>query len=248
MSVSFGVSSRLSGKAVEVGRVKALWRYPVKSMGAESLSQAEVSWHGVAGDRRWAFVRDGMVRSGFPWLTIRERADLSHYLPSFLEPTEPDASPTLVRTPRGQQFDVVDAALAADLGGGVRAIKCNRGIFDTFPLALLSTQTLASLGAVVHNTLDPMRFRPNILIEASGAAAFPEDAWVGAVLRIGGAEIRADKRDQRCVVVNIDPRTSERDSAILRAIGRERQACLGIYGSTVAPGTVAVGDPVLLFA
>jgi uncharacterized protein len=53
--------------------VVGLWRYPVKSMAGEALVAAEVSWHGLAGDRRWAFVRDGVVRSGFPWLTLRER-------------------------------------------------------------------------------------------------------------------------------------------------------------------------------
>ena len=30
-----------------VGRVAALWRYPVKSMGAEALDEVEVSWHGA---------------------------------------------------------------------------------------------------------------------------------------------------------------------------------------------------------
>jgi len=29
-----------------------------------------------------------------------------------------------------------------------------------------------------------------------------------------------------------------------QTIGRERQACLGVYGTTVTPGRVAVGDPV----
>src|SRR5213076_2938564 len=29
-----------------VGRVASLWRYPVKSMAAEELDGAEVSWHG----------------------------------------------------------------------------------------------------------------------------------------------------------------------------------------------------------
>jgi uncharacterized protein YcbX len=223
-----------------------LWRYPVKSMGAESLPSVELSWHGFVGDRRWAFVRDGMVRSGFPWLTLRERPELSHYLPSFLEPGRPNASPTLVRTPSGQEFDVADPALAVNVGGGVRAIKCDRGLFDTLPVALLSTQAIASLATVVGTTLDAMRFRPNILIDATGDATFPEDAWVGSVLRIGGAWIRADKRDQRCVVVNIDPTTTERNPTVLRAIGREREACLGVYGSTVAPGVIAVGDPVVL--
>jgi uncharacterized protein len=248
MSALLRVSSTLSRRGVEVGRVKALWRYPVKSMGAESLSKVEVSWQGLAGDRRWAFVREGMVRSGFPWLTIRERSDLSHFLPSFLEPDRPDVSRTVVRTPSGQEFDVVDPALAVDLGSGSRAIKCDRGVFDTLPLALLSTQTIASLGAIVHSTLDPLRFRPNLLIDAVGGAPFPEDAWVGSILRVGAAWIRADKRDQRCVVVTVDPTTGERNPTILRAIARERQACLGIYASTVAPGAVSLGDPVVLFA
>jgi uncharacterized protein YcbX len=78
--------------------VAALWRYPVKSMGAEALDEVEVSWHGVAGDRRWAFIRDGQVRSGFPWLTMRQRPDHGLYRPSFLEPARPDASRTVVRT------------------------------------------------------------------------------------------------------------------------------------------------------
>ena len=41
----------------EVGRVAAVWRYPVKSMASDPVPSVEVSWHGVAGDRRWAFVR-----------------------------------------------------------------------------------------------------------------------------------------------------------------------------------------------
>jgi len=61
-----------------VGRVVGLWRYPVKSLAAEPLSEVDVSWHGLAGDRRWAFVRDGVPQSGFPWLTLRERGNMSH--------------------------------------------------------------------------------------------------------------------------------------------------------------------------
>ena len=72
-------------------------------MAAEELAGAEVSWHGLAGDRRWAFIRDGQVRSGFPWLTIRERPQMARYRPRFAEPDRPDASLTLVRTPLGER-------------------------------------------------------------------------------------------------------------------------------------------------
>jgi uncharacterized protein YcbX len=234
----------MSGRVV--GQVAALWRYPVKSMGAEALNQADVSWQGLAGDRRWAFIRPDRVHSDFPWLTMRERPDMVHYRPSFVDPDRPDASPTVVRTPTGDQFDVADPALAAELDDAIRVIKQNRGVFDTMPLALLTTQTVAALGALVGDELDVQRFRPNLLIDAPGDAEFPEDAWVGSVLRVGELRMRVDKRDQRCVMVNIDPTTTERDPAILRAIARERQACLGVYGSIVQPGRVAVGDPVLI--
>ncbi len=229
-----------------VGRVRALWRYPVKSMGAEPLDGADVSWNGLAGDRRWAFIREGMVRSGFPWLTIREMPEMGLYRPRFAEPDRPDGSQTLVRTPSGADLDVADPALAAELGHGARVIKQDRGVFDTLPLSLITTETLASLGTVLRFPLDVRRFRPNLLVEAPDGGPFPEDAWVGAVLRIGGVRLRVDKRDQRCVMVNVDPATSRRDPAVLRAIARHRDACLGVYGSTVQPGRITLGDEVVL--
>ena len=231
-----------------VGRVVGLWRYPVKSMRAEALAEAEVSWHGFAGDRRWAFIRDGVVQSGFPWLTLRERGDLNHYRPSFVDPTRPDKSATVVHTPSGAVLDVADPALAAELGSGVRVIKQDRGVFDTFPLSLITTQTIARLGEMVDARLEVERFRPNLLVEAADGAAFAEDAWVGSVLRIGGLRMRVDKRDGRCAVITIDPATTERNPAILRAVAQDRQGCLGVYGTTVAPGSMAVGDPVLIDA
>jgi uncharacterized protein len=231
-----------------VGSVAALWRYPVKSMAGEALEHAEVSWQGVPGDRRWAFIRKGMVASGFPWLTIRERADLWRYRPSFVEPDQPDKSRTIVVTPGGAELDVDAPELAAELGDGVGVIRNARGFFDTLPLSVLTTQSVAALSSLVGTDLDARRFRPNLLIDGASAEPFLEDAWVGRVLGIGGLRVRIDKRDQRCVMVNVDPVTTRRSPEVLRAIAREREACLGVYGSTVQPGRVAVGDPVTIEA
>ena len=134
--------------------------------------------------------------------------------------------------------------LAAELGPGVRVIKQERGVFDAFPLSLISTRTVADLGETVGDDLDPMRFRPNLVVEPIDDTPFPEDAWVGSVLRVGDMRMRVDKRDQRCIMINVDPQTTERNPAVLRALGGDRQACLGVYGSTVTPGRVAVGDAV----
>jgi uncharacterized protein YcbX len=231
---------------VIVGTVEELWRYPVKSMAGERLQEAEISWHGLAGDRRWAFVRDGLERSHFPWLTIRERPEMAHFVPSLTDPAQPDACSALVRTPEGEEIDVADPALLERLGGGVRVMKQNRGIPDIAPLSLMTTATIAGIGALVDRTLDVRRFRPNLLVRPAGEEPFPEDGWVGATLRIGEARMRVDQRDRRCVMINVDPDTAERDARVLRAAAQQRESCLGVYGTTVTPGRIAVGDDVVL--
>jgi uncharacterized protein YcbX len=229
-----------------VGRVAGLWRYPVKSMAAESLEQVEVSWHGLAGDRRWAFVRPGLERSGFPWLTIRERPEMRDYRPRFRAPELPDSSPTVVRAPTGEELDVVDPALASRLGDGVRVIKQDVGVFDTMPVSLITRRSVSDLEALTGTELDVQRFRPNLLIDCFEDHPFPEERWVGSTLGVGGALLRVNLRDRRCVVITVDPGTGGRDPEVLRALARAREACLGAYCSTVAPGRIAVGDLVAL--
>jgi uncharacterized protein len=201
-----------------VGTVAAIWRYPVKSMAGEPLDAVDVSWHGLEGDRRWAFVRDDVPRSGFPWLTIRERPELVLYRPRIV-----DATHTLVRTPAGEELDVLDLPLG-------RPIKLDRGAFDSAPLSLITTRSAGGY--------DVRRFRPNLVIESDAA----EEDWVGAELEVGGIVLRVDRPDPRCVIVNVDPDTGERDPSVLKAVA----PCIGAYGSTVRPGRVAVGDPVLV--
>ena len=232
----------MSGRVI--GRVARLFRYPVKSMSAEPLDSVDVDWKGFAGDRRWAFVRGDLVRSGFPWLTIRENPSMWHYQPSFVEPDKPDTSVTMVRTPSGRELDVVDPSLADELGHNARVIKMDRGVFDAFPLSLLTTQSVASLSASVGEDLDMRRFRPNLYIESTDGGDAPENSWIGEVLEIGEMQMRIDKRDKRCVVINVDPVTTVRDAAILRAVAQERDTRFGVYGSPVRPGKVKVGDTV----
>jgi uncharacterized protein YcbX len=238
------------GVGAEVGRVVALWRYPVKSMAGDAVGNADVSWHGVPGDRRWAFIRGRGVHSGFPWLTIREHPDMVLYRPRFVDPERPDASPVVVTTPAGVELEVTDPALAAELGGDsegdVRALKLDRGTFDALPLSLITAQAVDGLQVLAGRPLGVERFRPNLVIDAPGPDARPEDGWIGCTLRIGDALIRVDARDQRCVVVNVDPTTASRDPVVFSTIVRQCRARLGVYGTTTRPGRVAVGDPVVV--
>ncbi|MCB1044587.1 MAG: MOSC domain-containing protein [Acidobacteria bacterium] len=215
-------------------------------MAAEPLDQVDVSWFGLAGDRRWAFLRDRVMGSGFPWLTIREVGPMQHYRPKLKDPGKPDGCQIVVQTPGGRVLAVDDPELAAELGPGVCAIKQNRGVFDTFPLSLITTQTISSLSTQVGFDLHVQRFRPNFLVQVDGNEAYPEDAWLGRVLRIGSMRFRVDKRDGRCVVITVDPETSQRQNTILRTVAQERQGCLGVYGTPVEPGMVSLYDRVFL--
>ncbi|MCB1635474.1 MAG: MOSC domain-containing protein [Xanthomonadales bacterium] len=230
-------------RSTVLGRVVGLWRYPVKSMAGEPLSSVEVGWHGLVGDRRWAFIRDGMTMSGFPWLTLRECPAMAHYHPRLLDLSQPNRSATTVRTPSGDSLDVADPALAAQLWpDGARLLRQDRGIFDTFPLSLISTRTIASLARDVGRELEVMRFRPNLLIETDNEADYPEVEWVGRTLQLGELQLRVDQRDGRCVIITQDPDTGERDTRVLRQVRDRQQGCLGVYASTVRPGSVQLGD------
>ena len=229
-----------------VGRLVSLWRYPVKSMAAQALKQCDVSWHGLVGDRRWAFIRPGVERSGFPWLTIREKNDLWRYEPRFVDPSAPATSEMRVGTPTGGDYDVLDPALAAELGDGVRLIKQSVGVFDTFPLSLISLQSVTAIGAASGVPVTALRFRPNLVVETTSPTPFLEETWVGAAVRIGGVRMHVAKRDGRCVMVNVDPETTGVDPRVLKTIAQHRDAKLGVYGSVIQQGAVRVGDEVIL--
>ncbi|GAA3634493.1 hypothetical protein GCM10022223_61010 [Kineosporia mesophila] len=99
-----------------VGRVAAIFRYPVKSMAAEPLESADVSQHGLSGNRRWAFVRPGLEENGFPWLTLRRRNGLNSYRPRWSDPARPDQSGGLVHTPADTELEITSPELADELG------------------------------------------------------------------------------------------------------------------------------------
>ena len=186
----------------DVGRIAQLYRYPVKSMAGESLDAVDVSWHGVAGDRRWAFVRPDHQAHGFPWQTIREEPRMCLFSARLRDPDRPEASTVDVRTPDGTELTVTDPLLPDLIGSGLRLMRLNRGTFDTLPMSLITTATVDALCQGIVAEADSRRFRPNLVIEAD--EPFAEDAWVGGTLQIGTAVLRVDKRDSRCAVITVD--------------------------------------------
>jgi MOSC domain-containing protein len=225
------------------GTVAAIYRYPVKAMAGEPLREAELGWHGVPGDRRYAFVQSEHT-GDFPWLTIRELPAMPLSRPAAA--ADPEQPPT-VRTPTGDDLPIGDPRLAGELSAASRRRihlhRDHRGTFDSSPVSVISVQAVAALSELVGRPLDPVRFRPNLVIDAPGYE-FPEEACLGRSLTVGAATVRLDRRDERCMVINFDHRTAERNPAVLRAVAQHREVCIGVYGTVETPGLVRVGDPV----
>ncbi len=236
----------------EVGIIKNIFRYPVKSMAGESLESCSLGWHGLEGDRRFAFRR--MEDSGgFPWLTAGRLPALLRYQPFWVENVE-ESKPVLhIRTPDGKELEASSEALRAEIaeayGKDVQLMQFNHGIFDEASVSLISLGTIYSLGIECGKSLDIRRFRPNLLIESLTAEPFAEDQWVGQVLQFGsseGPEISITLRDLRCAMINMDPDTAEIDPVILKSVARVNEVCAGVYATVTKTGTVSVGQKLFL--
>lgn len=233
-----------------LGTVKTIHRYPVKSMGGESLASATVRWPGIDGDRQYAFYRvtDG---SRFPWLTGREVPELVTFRAWYLEPENPRHSPVQVSTPE-RAYNVRDPALRERIGQfareEVRLLQVGRGTFNSMPVSVISTATATSLGKHFGRSIDMRRFRANIVVETPNGQAARETEWVGGTLIFGdtttGPRLRANVAIDRCAMITIDPETGLRDPALLRGVVEDFNNQIGVRCATEAIGTIAVGDPV----
>ena len=236
----------------EIGVVTGLYRYPVKSMGGQSIHESRLYWHGLDGDRRYAFVQS-QNRSGFPWLTARDLPQLVQYLPRFERP-DPTNSPIQVETPNGRFLpltsDELHQELQAAFGKPIHLMKIGRGAYDSQVVSLVSQATLDKVGQLAGQPVTVERFRQNILIETVNGYPFAEEEWLDGVLTFGDGpnppRLRLNRPIKRCVMVNVDPKTAVTSPAILKTIAQQRDNCLGLYGSPEQPGPIQVGDVVRL--
>lgn len=235
----------------DVARVVALYRYPVKSMCGDEVTRARLYWHGLEGDRRFAFVR-GDDRSGFPWLTARQIPALVRYVPAFVEPDRPRESAVTVRTPAGivwpvESDDLLDElSMAYRSAGHISLMQLSRGAVDAANVSLISTASVAAIGILAGLAIEARRFRPNIVVETLDGEPFGEERWVGRPIVFGdrpdAPRLHPHRKDVRCMMVNLNPETGRQDPMVLRTVVRARKRCAGVYGSVLDIGEIRVGD------
>jgi uncharacterized protein YcbX len=276
--------------------IRALHRYPVKSMAGESLAATTLGLAGIPGDRAWA-VRDaaqGRIRGAKRYAILMACA--ARYADP---PTATGSSPAEITFPDGTRHGTgstsIAAALSALVGEPValsplvpaeqldayrHGAPDNPDIeaelrrvfartpdeplpdlsafprelmeyqsppgthFDAFPLLLVSTSALAALASAQPEcNFDVRRFRPNVVLEID-EAGFPEDAWAGKTIRLGGATLRVEMPCPRCIMTTHPFADLPKDPRIMRTLVRENGGNLGVYASVITPGEIRVGDEV----
>ncbi len=252
-----------------IGTVQALWRYPVKSLRGESLTEARVTEHGIEGDRVWA-LRE-LERGGI--MSARVWAGLLQWSASREDSAGNDAG-VRIQLPDGRMIVVSDPATPAILseliGRRIEPAKVrrerlsereleavmrgevyppSRDFFDEDVIHIIATGTLTHLRTLkADSDFDPRRFRANILVDTGDEAdGFVEDRWLGGVLEIGeSAKINWMRPAIRCVMTTHPQPDLPRDTAILRTAAQYHDAYVGVFASVAETGRVRVGDPVVL--
>lgn len=118
---------------------------------------------------------------------------------------------------------------------------------DAAPLLLTTEASLTQLNAWTDpavEPLDPVRFRPNIIID--GDEPFAEEGWTGVT--IDGLRFRVTMICGRCAMPTIDPSTLHRSKEPIRTLAahraRENKTWFGIRLTPLDTGRIAVGSTV----
>jgi uncharacterized protein YcbX len=245
--------------------VAALYRYPVKGFSPEPLDRAEIPAGGTMPfDRAYAIENgpsgfDPAAPAYFPkayFLMLVKNERIAEFLTRF-----DDASGIFsisrngallaeasLRTAEGRAS--IEAWIAEnfsrELRGAPKILTAPGHSFSDVSAKVLHLVNMASVRSLEEKfgrPVDPLRFRPNVVID--GAPAFSEFDWMEKEIQLPGLTLVGQKRTGRCAATNVDPKTGQRDMQIPRSLEAEYgHEDFGIYLAVKTSGTISVGDEV----
>jgi len=249
-----------------MARLESIYRYPVKGLSPENLTQAYLAVGSYfPGDRLFA-IENGP--SGF------DSADPVHqpktkYLMlmrderlATLRTRYEDASSTLFIEHEGRNAVRADLATAEgrlaveaffrrfmphDLQGPPKLLAAPSGYRFTDSrsgfVSIINLASLAELETVIGRPIHPLRFRGNLYVR--GWPAWSEFDLVGREFTVGGVRLKGIKRIGRCAATNVDPDTGIRDLAIPNTLMQNfNHMDCGIYAQVIDGGEIRPGDTV----
>lgn len=246
------------------GTIVGIYRYPVKGLSPEPMSRADlVPGQTLAHDRCWA-IENGpgrfnpdepqhLPKINFLMLMRDERL-------ATLQSTFDAASQTLTILRAGKQVargqlvsklgrQLIEQFLAAymkdSLRGPPKLVSAPGHSFSDVAAKCLHIINLASLRELeraMKRPLDPLRFRPNVIVD--GLEPWAEFQLIGQTVAAGATQLKVVKRTERCAATNVEPDTGVRDTAIPAALMRSwGHTDFGVYASVVTAGAIAIGEP-----
>jgi hypothetical protein len=246
-------------------RIASLYRYPVKGLSPERLTQAALeAQRYFPGDRLFA------VENG----------------PSGFDPATPEHKPKIVYlmlmrnealARLATRYDDASGDFVID-HGGAEVLRANvataegRGLVSAFfegfmpdelrgkprwlaaPdsyrftdsrsgfVSIINLASVADLESRIGAPVDPLRFRGNIMVE--GIAPWAEFDLVGREIEgPSSLRLKVTKRIERCAATNVDPQTGIRDLQVPKALmSHYGHVDCGIYCEIVAGGSIAEGE------
>ena len=258
-----------------IGTVESLWRYPIKSMSGEAMTEAFMGFSGFYGDRCFAF-KNSSARKGVPYLIATVQQQMLRYRPQFRYAERAAKPPNLIEamsiapgitpanaepndlsldvvTPSGAVVAVDDPALIEMLVEGLRGenhltlVRSDRALTDCRPVSLISLQTVRQVEAELGVPVDKRRFRANVYLNLASDHGFAEDELVGRRLRIGShAVIMVLERDPRCKMISLDPDTGEHNPEVFRKVAQAHGNFAGVYCAVLVEGILTESDSIEL--
>ncbi len=148
------------------------------------------------------------------------RSVLQTFLAGFM-PDGPRGNPTIVEAPKDNCF--------SDVPGNW--------------LSIINLASVADIGRVLQRSIDPLRFRGNLYIDAP--KPWIEAEWPGKRLKIGEVELSVEEPIGRCAATNIDPTSGQADLNIPLTLrkGFGHTKC-GVYVRVRQGGTIREGQEI----
>jgi uncharacterized protein YcbX len=268
MNRSDDTPATVASDPASLARVEALWRYPVKGLSPEPLTQTiALAGEGLPGDRRYALAHgntpfDPAKPEWLPkhnYIMLARNPALAALTTRWIEVAQ-----TLTIERKGRQVargdlstpvgramiaEFIGAYLKDEVRGTPHLVEAPGHMFSDHKnkvLSLFSRASLHDLERVVGEPLDPRRFRANVMVD--GVAAWEEFSWVGREITIGGARLRITERIDRCPATSVHPDNGKVDINIPRALkGGFGHIHFGVYAEVIEGGAMAVEDAVTLF-
>jgi uncharacterized protein YcbX len=246
--------------------VTEIFRYPVKGLSAQSMTEVQLTpGAGLPLDRQFA-IRHG--QSAFDpcqpgWQRRREFLQVAHnprlaLLDISFEPTsqvltirhagEVRVSEKVTDEVGRAAIDAFFADFMHDDDRGPPRLVSAPGVMFTDQadklVSLVNRASLADLGQHLGVVPETARFRGNLII--GGAQPWQEFDWIGEELRVGEATLRVVKRIDRCAATTANPTTGERDLNIPKALqARYGHLDCGVLGEVIGGGIVRSRDAVI---